>query len=181
MMNWDDFVKELETKTDAIWMHEPRDVARLRLGVVSSGAGTHGHLFNTLLFVQSEVRGLTINACQAILACAANDLFTLAHLQIEARAHLSGRSGLLHYLGLHELGEIFLRFLGHVDEVGTKEEFVRVVRALKTYGARVHMWTLHSFPWHLGLSMQHQSETKVLVVQEELARASWAPVRYSGR
>ncbi|SDR63454.1 hypothetical protein SAMN05519103_08631 [Rhizobiales bacterium GAS113] len=180
-MDWDAFVGELEAKTEAIWMQEPADVVRLRLGVVKSAAGTHGQLLNTMLFVQSEVRGLTINACQAILVCAANDLFTIAHLKVEARAHLSGRSGLLHYLGLHELGDIFLRFLGSVDEIATKEDFVRVVRALKTYGARVHMWTLHSFPWHLGLSMQHRSSAEAAAASEELAKSDWAPVRYAGR
>ena len=95
---FDAFIREVEAKADAIWMEEPQDVMRLRLGVVN------GQLFNALLFAQSEVRGLTINACQAILVCAANDDFALLHLKAEARAHLSGRSGLLHYLGLHELG-----------------------------------------------------------------------------
>ena len=180
-MDWDAFIAEVEAKTDAVWIEEPQDVARLRLGVVRSGAGTHGQLLNTLLFAQSEVRGLTINACQAVLVCAASDLFTLAHLKLEARAHLSGRSGLLHYLGLHELGEIFLRFLANLDSLATKEDFVRVVRALKTYGARVHMWTLHSFPWHLGLSMLRRSQAEVAAMGAELAQASWSPIRYSGR
>jgi len=175
------FIAEVEAKTEAVWMEEPQDVMRLRLGVVRSGAGTHGQLLNTLLFAQSEVRGLPVNACQAILVSAASELFTLAHLKLEARAHLSGRSGLLHYLGLHELGELFLRFLTHLDDLTAKEEFVRVLRALKTYGARVHMWTLHSFPWHLGLSMQHRSPTEVAAMSAELAEADWSPIRYAGR
>src|SRR4051812_36219827 len=109
-MDWDGFIREIETKTDAIWMEMPDDLRRLDLGIVDSGAGTHGALLNTIWFVQSEVRGLTINACQAILICAAQDIFSIEHLKAEARAHLSGRSGLLHYLGLHELGDLFLRF-----------------------------------------------------------------------
>jgi hypothetical protein len=180
-VDFDAFIGEVGAKTDAIWMEEPQDVKRLRLGVARSGAGTNGQLFNTLLFVQSEVRGLTINACQAILVCAANDDFALSHLKAEARAHLSGRAGLLHYLGLHELGELFLRFLAHLDELTTKDDFIRVLRVLKTYGARVHMWTLHSFPWHLGLSMTRRSEAEVMAMGSELADATWTPLRYTGR
>jgi hypothetical protein len=98
-----------------------------------------------MLFAQSEVRGLAINSCQAILVCACDDHFTLPHLKLEAKAHLSGRSGLLH-LGLHELGELFLRFLAHMETIATKEDLVQILRTLKTYGVRVHTWTLHSFP-----------------------------------
>jgi hypothetical protein len=180
-MNWEEFVTEIEIKTEAIWMEEPHDLVRLRLGVVDSGAGTHGQLFHTLLFVQSEVRGLTINACQSILVCANNDMFTLDHLKIEARTHLTGRSGLLHYLGLHELGELFLRFLSGLDDVPSKEALIRILQALKTYGVRVHMWTLHSFPWHLGLSLQHRSMAEAQILQAELAKGPWSPVKYTGR
>jgi hypothetical protein len=180
-LDWNAFLTEVEARTDAIWMEEPPDLRRLRHGIVSSGAGTHGQLFNTILFAQSEVRGLTINACQAILVCASDDLFTLPHLRLEAKAHLSGRSGLLHYLGMHELGELFLRFVAHVDTIATKEDFVRIVRALKTYGARVHMWTLHSFPWHLGNAMPRRAEAEIKATAAEIAHAQWTTIRYSGR
>ena len=64
-MDFDAFIREVEAKSDAIWMEELQDVRRLRLGVVRSGAGTNGQLFNALLFAQSEVRGLTINVTLA--------------------------------------------------------------------------------------------------------------------
>lgn len=180
-MNWDDFIAEVIAKTDAIWMEEPSDLRRLRSGIVDSGAGTYGQTFMALLFVQSETRGLAMNACQALLVCANNEAFTIEQLKIEARAHLTGRSGLLNYMGAYELGELFMRFLGALDSIESKETFVRVLRALKTYGVRMHMWTLWSFPWHLGMSLSRVTAESAEALRTSAAATQWVPTSYMGR
>ena len=59
--------QEILRRTEAIWLEEPRDLQRMVRGVVDSGAGAYGQCFTTLLFAQSEVRGLAYNATTAIL------------------------------------------------------------------------------------------------------------------
>lgn len=180
-MDWNDFIAETGARTDAIWMEEPSDLRRLRNGIVDSGAGTYGQAFMALLFVQSETRGLTLNACQAVLVCAADEASTLDQLKLDARAHLAGRSGLLDYMGAHELGGLFKRFLAALDTIDSKETFVRVLRALKTYGVRFHAWTCWSFPWHLGMGLGRVTADGAEALRESASQTRWTPTAYMGR
>jgi len=180
-MDIEAFLAEIEAKTDAIWMEEPTDLVRLRSGIVDSGAGSYDHVFMTLLFVQSETRGVAMNACQAILTCAADEAFNLHQLKVAARAHMTGRSGLLDYMGLHELGGLFRIFLTALDDFRSKEDFVRGLQALKTYGVRMHMWTLWSFPWHVGMSLRRISAADAEVLHVDAANARWKNTSYMGR
>ena len=134
-----------------------------------------------LLFVQSEARGLTLNACQALLTRADSEVSTLDQLKLDARVHLAGRSGLLDYMGAHELGGLFKRFLADLDAIDSKETLVRVLRALKTYGVRFHAWTCWSFPWHLGMGLARVTADDAEAMRASASQTRWTPTAYMGR
>ena len=85
-----------------------------------------------------------------------------------AHAHMTGRAGFLNYIGMHEVGTLYLTFLGLLDEVTDRDTFIRLVSALRTYGVRLHIWTEHFFPWHLGAHMLQQTQTGVDSLQAEV-------------
>lgn len=174
-----ELLRDIEERTKAIWLDEPDDIRRLRLGISDGGAGTHGQIFSTLLFVQSELRGLTVNACHALLICADDPLFSLEVLKKSAQVHLSGRAGLLNYMGAHEFGTLFSRFLALLPAIESRDEFVSLLRALKTYGVRLHMWSLHIFPWNLGAHMHQIGAGEARQLLAEATRGPWSPIEYS--
>jgi len=177
-MGWQELEARIRERTEAIWLEEPKDLRRLRNGVVDSGAGSYGQYFTTLLFAQSEVRGLCFNACTNILMLAQDESFSLDQLKKMARAHFTARVGFLNYVGLHELGTLFNEYFDLFDEIDSREAFVGLTGALKTYGVRLHLWTEHVFPWGLGVHLQQQTEEHVAELLAEVQAGPWTPVKY---
>src|SRR5438034_4085070 len=124
-MKWEELEKLIRQKTQGIWMTEPEDLVRLRNGVVDSGAGSYGQAFPTLLFAQSELRGLAYYATTAILRLAQDESFTLEQLKKMAKAHFSYRAGFLNYVGLHELGDLYQKYFALLDGLPSRQAFIR--------------------------------------------------------
>lgn len=177
-MDWQELERHIQERTQAIWLTEPDDLVRLRNGVIDSGAGSYGEVFTTLLFAQSEVRGLAYYATTAILNLAQDPSFTLDQLKKMARAHFSYRAGFLNYVGLHELGDLYQLYFAVLDGLPNRDAFVRLTQAIKSYGARMHLWTEHVFPWGLGAHMKQQSLAEAATVHQQVSRGPWKPVPY---
>src|SRR5437879_3094192 len=133
-VNWQELERHIQARTQAIWLTEPEDLVRLRNGVIDSGAGSYGQVFTTLLFAQSEVRGLAYYAATAILNLAQDPSFTLEQLKKMARTHFAYRAGFLNYVGLHELGDLYQKYFALLDGLPDREAFVRLTQAIKSYG-----------------------------------------------
>jgi len=177
-VTWEELEAHIHERTKAIWLSEPDDLVRLRNGVIDSGAGSYGQVFTTLLFAQSEVRGLAYYAATAILNLARDPSFTLEQLKKMARTHFAYRAGFLNYVGLHELGDLYQRYFAVLDDLPDREAFVRLTQAIKSYGARMHLWTEHVFPWGLGAHLAQRSAADAATVLEQVSRGPWEPVPY---
>ena len=164
--------------TERIWLQEPADVTRLSAGVVDSGAGTKRQYFTTLLFAQSEVRGITYNASVELLQLADDLAFDLDALKKIAKVLFTARAGFLNYVGMHELGGLFQDYLRTIDLIEDRETFVRLSSALRTYGVRVHLWTEQCFPWDLGAHMVQVSDADAQWLAAQTAAGPWKPVPY---
>ncbi len=177
-MTWQELEALIKERTKAIWLTEPDDLVRLRNGVIDSGAGSYGQVFTTLLFAQSEIRGLAYYATTAILNLAQDPSFTLEHLKKMAKAHFVYRAGFLNYVGLHELGDLYQKYFALLDELPDRESFIRLTQAIKGYGARLHLWTEHVFPWGLGAHLTQKTQAEAQTVLDQAARGPWTPVPY---
>jgi hypothetical protein len=164
--------------TERIWLHEPEDLTRLCAGIVDSGAGSKRQYFTTLLFAQSEVRGLTYNASVELLQLADDPAFALPELKKIAKVLFTARAGFLNYVGMHELGGLFQEYLEVIDVVEDRETFVRLSNALRTYGVRVHLWTEQCFPWEVGAHMVQVSDSDARWLADQTAAGPWIPVPY---
>jgi hypothetical protein len=173
-----DLIGRIHERTKAIWLTEPEDLQRLRNGVIDSGAGSYGQVFTTLLFAQSEIRGLAYYASTAILNLARDQSFTLEQLKKMARAHFVYRAGFLNYVGLHELGSLYQEYFAVLDRLETREEFIELTQAIKSYGARLHLWTEHVFPWGLGAHMAQRTAAEARQLLADISRGPWKPVPY---
>lgn len=145
---------------------------------MDSGAGSYGSVFTTLLFAQSEIRGLAYYASTAVLNLARDSSFSLEQLKKMARAHFAYRAGFLNYVGLHELGGLYQEYFALLDGLPDREAFVRLTQAIKSYGARLHLWTEHVFPWGLGAHLVQQSPAGAKTVLDQVSRGRWKPVPY---
>lgn len=177
-MTWEELEKLIEERTKAIWLTEPEDLERLRNGVIDSGAGSYGQVFTTLLFAQSEIRGLAYYASSAVLNLANDPSFTLDQLKKMAKAHFVYRAGFLNYVGLHELGGLYGKYFELLDGLDSREAFIRLTRAIKSYGARLHLWTEHVFPWGLGVHLAQRTPAEAARLQKQASRGPWIPVPY---
>jgi hypothetical protein len=177
-MTWKELESVIKEKTQAIWLTEPEDLERLRNGVIDSGAGSYGQVFTTLLFAQSELRGLAYYATTAVLRLAQDESFSLDHLKKIANAHFSYRAGFLNYVGLHELGDLYQKYFALLDQLPDREAFIRLTEAMHHYGARLHLWAEHVFPWGLGIHMQQKTKEEAERLYAQTARGPWKPVPY---
>lgn len=177
-MKWQELEKLIQERTKAIWLIEPDDLVRLRNGVVDSGAGSCGQCFTTLLFAQSETRGLAYYASTAVLNLAEDSSFTLEHLKKMARAHFIHRAGFLDYVGLHEFGDLYRKYFAALDNVSDREAFIRLTRAMKMYGVRLHLWTEHIFPWGVGAHLTQKTVAEAKTILEQASRPPWTSVQY---
>lgn len=169
------FIRE---RTEAIWLEEPIDLIRIRHGVIDSGAGTYGQVFTTLLFGQSELRGVAFYATTAVLKLAQDESFSLEQLKKMATAHFAYRAGFLNYVGLHELGDLFLKYFSVFDQITTRDQFVSLTEAIHSYGARLHLWAEQVFPWHLGMHMHQRSKAEAEQILAHASVEPWARVAY---
>jgi hypothetical protein len=177
-MTWQEVEAYIRQRTEAIWLDEPADLIKIRHGVIDSGAGTYGQVFTTLLFGQSELRGVAFYATTAVLKLAHDTDFNVEQLKKMAQAHFAYRAGFLNYVGLHELGDLFLRYFSVFDQITTREDFLSLTEAIHTYGARLHLWTEQVFPWHLGMHMHQRSKDEAKDILAYASADPWTRVPY---
>lgn len=177
-MSWEAYERKLEECTRNIWLEEPEDLRRMRDGVVDSGAGSYGQWFTTILFAQSEVRGLCFYATSNVLILAEDESFTLDQLKHVARVSFTARVGFLNYVGMHELGDLYLEYLESLDSSDSREDFIRVTRALRTYGVRLHIWAEFCFPWDVGMQMQQVTPEELARVASDVEKGEWIAQPY---
>lgn len=166
-------LSKIKEATEGIWLEEPEDLRRIRLGIVDSEAGSYGQWFTTILFAQSEVRGLCYNATTHVLGVSDDESFTLDQLKKVARINFEGRVGFLNYVGLRELCGLYNEFLDLLNVISDRKLLLDLLNALRVYGVRYHMWAEYSFPWEVGMNLQQRTRPILSEAQAHLDRGPW--------
>jgi hypothetical protein len=151
-MNVRELTDKIIAETDRIWLHEPDEVKRLRLGLIESGAGIDNQCFTTMVFVDGELRDLGAYIFWSLINVAEDQIFSLDHCKKLYRVIVPVGAGFLGFCGFEKLRAFHTEMEKTVDRLETKEEFREIVAALYTYVNRLHYWVHHMFPWHLGYS-----------------------------
>ena len=149
---------EVETEIERIWLEEPEEVRRLRMGFVDSGAGSYGQYFTTLVFADGEVRALGYLCYTTILNAVEDSDFDLGHIRKLSKTLIPVCAEFLGYCGLTKIWDFSRRFLIIMERAESKDGLKELVRSLVLYVNRIHGWMHFYFPW--GLGSQYRQKTK---------------------
>ena len=163
----DELTEAIGRATDGIWLSEPDEIRRLRYGLMPSGAGTYGNAFANLVFCNGDLRALStwITPNLMLKALAAPD-FTLEQCKrIFAWINLINVD-FLAYCGFVQLGEFAHDIVDSYDNIQSKDDFLRVLKAWYAYSARMYMWLHHTFPWAAGGVFPRLQESELVDVSK---------------
>ena len=156
--------KDIDEDLKKIWLKEPDDVARMRLGIIPSGAGAYGQYFTTLIFCDGETRALGY-LCLSNIYIAINDQdFELKHIYKLSRMLLPVCAEFLGYCGLNKLWEFVRRYLELMEQM-SREELKEVVNSLVLYANRTYGWFRFYLPWGFGTQYPFRTKEDVAELQ----------------
>lgn len=142
--------QDVEREIERIWLEEPEEIKKLRLGFIDSGAGSYGQYFTTFVFVDGEIRALGYLCYTGILNAINDPDFDLKQIQKMARIFIPVCSHFLGYCGLEKVWEFSQRFLDLTERAEKKDDLNKVVRTLVLYMNRMHGWIHFYLPWATG-------------------------------
>jgi hypothetical protein len=145
----DALIGDVHAETERIWLDPPEELVEVHDGRIRSGAGSHGTVLTTVLFVNGETRPLGYNAYGGLVR-AAHEGMPLRSLRHMARTLIAVPAEFLAYCGLERLGAFTERLLDDLDRYATREDFAAVMAHMALYVNCLGGWNLHLFPWHLG-------------------------------
>ncbi len=158
MKEADKLKREIDREIRRIWLEEPKEVKKLRMGFIDSGAGSYGQYFTTMVFADGEVRALGYLVYTGILRAIDDPDFDLDHIRKLSRMLVPVCSEFLGYSGFNKVWDFSRRYLELVDKMDNRDELRGVVRSLVLYVNRMHGWIHFYFPW--GLGTQFRQKTK---------------------
>lgn len=162
--------QEIDVEIKRIWLEEPEEVKKLRLGVIDSGAGSYGQYFTTLVFVDGEVRALGYLVLSGIMKAIDDPEFDLAQIRRLSKMLVPVCSEFLGYCGLTKVWDFSQRFLEIVDLVESKGELKGLVRSLVLYVNRMHGWIHFYFPWGLGAQFRQKSKEEIEELRQLISK-----------
>ena len=157
--------KEIEEETRRIWMKEPDEVKKIRLGIIDSGAGAYGQYFTTIVFADGESRALGYLALSSIYNTIKDPEFELPHIYKLSRMLLPVGAEFLGYCGLNKLWEFIRRYLEIMEKIESREELKELVGSLVLYVNRIYGWFRFGGPWSLGTQFLFKTEEDVRELQ----------------
>lgn len=162
-------IKAIEEETDKIWLNEPEEIKKIRLGVFPSGAGSYGQYFSNLVFINGDMRALaTWITPGMVIRCLQDDSFTLEHcLKIFAYVNLVNVD-FLAYCGFVKMGEFIHAIVQAFPQIKTKGEFLEILKAWYAYANRMYLWVHQVFPWGLGTAFEKLTEDDAHFIADSL-------------
>lgn len=149
---------EITEETDRIWMEEPDEVRRMRLGIFPTESGTEGQYFTNMVFINGDMRALsTWITPGVILRALADDKFTLEQVKNLFEWTNLVSVDFLAFTGFVKFAEFAHRIVGVFDQIDTKVELESLLKAWYAYANRMYLWVHHMFPWALGTAFPKPS------------------------
>lgn len=147
----ENFKKEIDEEIKKIWLEEPKELKKIRLGFIDSQAGSYGQYWTTYVFVDGEIRALGYLCYSTLLRMVDDPQYDMYHLRALARELVPVCAEFLGYCGLKKMWEFTKTFIDMLEEIDNKKDFKDLVRLLTLYTNRLHGWVHFYFPWGLGV------------------------------
>lgn len=175
--SWQDVMNALERETDRIWLDEPLEITKIRLGVIDTGAGTGGQSFSVLVHTEAFLMIVGCNMLFRLIRSAKNDDLQLSQLTKLTKLLLQKPFNIFEFMGdcsLHDLHRLGNDYLAALDTLATNEDYVALTGSMFTYVERLHRWIHFIFPWHIGTAFPHRNlaDLALFVRQADLADAN---------
>ena len=145
---------------DLVWLEEPDEVQKVRLGMIESGAGTGNQSFSVLVHLEAFLMLDGADVVFRILQLTHETTMTIGHIKTMTRAFLSNTFDHFEFLAdlglptLRRVGDAYFRVL---DTIKDKDKYVELTGSLLVYITRMQRWIHLIFPWHLGKHFPHRS------------------------
>ena len=159
-MSWRDLQRAIEAETDRIWIDEPLEIQKIRLGVIDTGAGSGGQSFSILVHLEAFLMLFGANVLFRLIRMAHDEVLSLDQMRTTTRLFLQRPFNVFEFLGdmaLHDLHRTGDSYLAALDELETLEDYVALTGALMTYVVRLHRWVHFIFPWNIGVAFPHRT------------------------
>lgn len=149
----------IEKETEAVWLEEPEEFRKIRLGVIESGAGTGNQSFSVLVHLEAYLMMDGADIIFRILQLTQDATTTTPQIRDITRLFLSKTFN--HFIFLVDLGLPTLRHISDeydraLDEIDNKDDYVELTSLLLVFITRMHRWIHLIFPWHLGKHFPHR-------------------------
>lgn len=148
---WRQVVANIEEETERVWLKEPLEITRLRMGIAEFDAGSYGQIFAVVLNLNGETRAFAVRVCFHLLKKVDHPDMTLDVLKLLAQNFLPNNAGTMHFLGLEKIKAFSEDLLEVLDQVRSKEEFKQLIGALYAYANRMMFWIHEITPHGLGV------------------------------
>ena len=177
--DWREVKKEIEAEIDKIWLNEPEEVKKSRLGIFPSGAGVYGTYLGNLVFLNGDIAAVGYSfAEEPMLKSLSNPSFTLEQCKqlfhwftadtCELLGGTYGEKCPAPWMNMGTLCRLYKDAVGCYDTIKTKEELKELLDSWYIYLDRLYRWIFFMFPWYVG-TMFPKKELKDV---EELAKLS---------
>jgi hypothetical protein len=140
----------IKNEVDKMWVDEPVETKKLRLGLLESRAGSYHQCFSTLVFADGETRALGYIVLSGSMKAVQNPKFSLEQIRELIRILLPISIEYLGYSGFPKIREFGRDFLSILDEIDSREEFEEILANFTLYANLFHGWIHLYFPWFLG-------------------------------
>jgi len=158
---WKEVLKEIEGETNKIWVEEPLEIKKLRLGITDTGAGTYNQYFSTLVFVDGDIRALGCYCANGLARSADLESTTLEQLKDQVSIFMPISAKFLGYCGLKTVWRFTQDVMDCLPSVQTKDEFRTLFGALSMFIMRLHIWVHNFFPWELGILFPQRNKEEL--------------------
>ncbi len=148
---WEKVAAEIREETEKVWLEEPLEIARLRMGVSEFGAGTGNQMFAVIINLNGETRAFAVRVCFHLLKKVDHPDMGLEPLKMLAANFLPNNAGTMHFLGLKKIRVFSEEVLDVLDQVPSKEAFKELIGALYAYANRMMFWIHEITPHGLGI------------------------------
>jgi len=147
--------KEMELVSDIT--KEPQEIMKIRLGIITSDAGSYGQYFSVLVSLYTHICALGQQTLYTLLRAADEDAMGMDTLRIMTRLSLGMNSynttEFIAYLGIKNVYKFAAGILDVLDQLKTKEEYKEIMSAYWTYVNYLFMHVDYIFPWPLGIAL----------------------------
>lgn len=164
---WEYFYYEVQDAITGIWLDEPWQISKIRLGLIDSGAGSGEQTLSILQGLETYLIGLGPDVLyRFIKAAVTHQDIPLDKLKTVANAIFFDYDDLFEKydeLGLTGFSDLIKRYRIVLDDPQTdRTGYYYSSIAVLQYIIRLHRWVHALFPWNFGVSMPQRTDAEIV-------------------